>query len=83
MKLYIYLYQIYEENIIYNSQLKDSIFYDGTLCSSYDLNEHEAIDFNVKVFPLINEEVSTTCLIVDEHSEIIYMSPVSKVLLLK
>jgi hypothetical protein len=82
MKLYIYLYQIYDENVIYNSQLKEEIFYEGSLQKSFMLKEHESVKFNLKLYPLEGEEVSTTCLVVDSAGQVIYMSPISKVLIL-
>ena len=78
LKIYIYLYQIIDENMIYNNFLKDDIFYEGSLYDIIKLDGNESYNMNIKIFPLDNEEVSTTLLVIDSQSHIIYMSPTSK-----
>ena len=83
LKLYIYLYQVYEDNLIFNNHLDDNIFYEGSLYYQIkELKEFDMIRFNLKIFPNENEHISTTCLVVDSNNETVYMSPISKLLYL-
>lgn len=80
LKLYIYLYQIYDnDKLILNNQLSDQIFYEGSLTHDIkELNKTEKKITKLKLYPKPDEYISTTCLIVDPSNEIIYMSPISK-----
>ncbi len=64
--------------MIYNNLLKEDIFYEGSLYNCIKLDGNESYTMNLKLFPLDNEEVSTTLLVIDSQSHIIYMSPASK-----
>jgi hypothetical protein len=79
------LYQVFdEENIIFNNQLSDEIYYEGSLF--YNIKKLQGLQsqtFNLKLFPTKNEHISTTCLVVDQQNEIVYMSPISKSFYLK
>jgi hypothetical protein len=85
MKFYIYLYQVFDDdNLIFNNQLSDDVCYEGSLF--YQIKEFKGLDslnFNLKLFPIYNEHISTTCLVVDNDNKIIYMSPISKSFYLK
>lgn len=84
LKFYIYLYQVYEDNLIFNNQLSDDIFYEGSIY--YQIKEiapNEVKVFNLKLFPTEDEHISTTCLVVDTSNHIIYMSPISNSFYLK
>jgi hypothetical protein len=84
LKFFIYIYQIYEENLIYNSELKDDVFYEGCLENTIkELNSFDVNTFNVNLYPPENEQISTTCLIVDQSNQTIYMSPISQFFYLK
>jgi hypothetical protein len=85
LKFYIYLYQVYdEENIIFNNQLSDEICYEGSLFYPIrDFKGSEAVTYNLKLFPIPNEHISTTCLVVDQQNQTVYMSPISKSFYLK
>ncbi len=84
LKFYIYLYQVFEDNLIFNNQLNDDIFYEGSLFYNIkELNEMERIQYNLKLYPKENDHISTTCLVVDSLNHIIYMSPISKSFYLK
>jgi hypothetical protein len=80
--LFIYLYQIHGDNIIYNSELKKEIFYEGLLQRNFELGKYEEIKFYIKLYPLEQEEIFTNCLIVDANNSMVFMSPLSKSIIL-
>ena len=84
MKMYIYLYQIYgDDNYLYNATIRDTVLYDGTL--AVDVNElkcGDSFSYDMNVYPLEGESISTTCLLVDKENKYIYMCPLSKQFLL-
>jgi len=85
LKMKIYLFQTYEDKILFNSQLEDNIiFYEGSL-EHYiqEYNENEELNFSLTAYVTENEHIFTSCLIIDEHTQVIYMSPVSISLYIK
>ena len=84
LKFHIYLFQRPENNLIFNKQLNENIFYEGSLDHQIsDFNEKEAIFYKIKVFPQEMEHVFTCCLVIDINNHIIHMSPFSKTLYLE
>lgn len=78
MKFYIYLYQIAEENIFFNNNLPENIFYEGSLYHAIDklIPENSAI-FHIDLLASLSEEIFSTCLMVDTENRIVYLSPVT------
>ena len=78
MKLFVYLYQNYgDDNYLYNATIRESILYDGSL--SININElkvKETFSYDINVYPLTDETIWTTCLLVDKENKNIYMCPI-------
>ena len=67
-----------EDNVIYNNQLPDDFFYEGSLFYSIsEIKGQETLSFDLKLYSVENEHISTTCLVVDSYNGIVFMSPVS------
>ena len=78
MKFYIYLFQNYNDNLVFNSQINHEIFYEGSLDNHInELKSQENKIFNLKIYPCENEQLNTTCLISDMQNHVTYMSPTS------
>lgn len=68
-----------DDNIVFNNQLSDDVCYEGSLFYQMkEFREFETRNFNLKLYPVENEHLSTTCLVVDQNNHSIYMSPISK-----
>lgn len=84
LKFFIYLYQIYDDNLIFNNQLPDNIFYEGSL--NYQIKEikgNDTAEYNLKLYPDEGENILTTCLVIDLNNQIVYMSPITKYFYIK
>jgi hypothetical protein len=76
LKFYIYLYQLNEENIVFNHFLHSDIYYEGALSHEIQqMNSKSEIKFNIKLFPNEGEDIFTTCLLMDNENRILYISP--------
>ena len=70
---YIYLYQINEENIIFNNFLQEDIFYEGALSHEiFQMDSESEIKFNVKLYPNEEEDIFSTCLLIDNENRVIF-----------
>lgn len=80
MKMYLYLYQNYgDDNYLYNATIRDTVLYDGSLSANVnELKCGESFAYDINVYPLEGESISTTCLLVDKENKYIYMCPLSK-----
>ena len=80
MKLFLYLYQNYgDDNYLYNATIRESILYDGSLSINIDeLKVKETYSYDINVYPLTDETIWTTCLLVDKENKNIYMCPISR-----
>jgi hypothetical protein len=76
MTVYLYLYQLYDDNICFNNLLKEEVFYQGSLTHDIVLSANGSKTLNLKIFT--GEEIHTTLMVVDNHSHIAYMAPISK-----
>ena len=84
LKFHIYLFQRPENSMIFNNQLNENIFFEGSLDHQImDLKEKDAFCYKIKVFPQEMEHVFTSCLVIDVNNQIIHMSPFSKTLYLE
>lgn len=78
LKFYVYLYQIYEDNIIFNSMLSDEILYEGSLYYEIDkLLPESCLSFKLNLYAPCLEDIFSTCLLVDIDNKTIYLSPVT------
>lgn len=78
MKFFIYLYQICEESISFNSMLPENVFYEGSLFHEIEkLMPEKSVTFEVDLLASLSEEIFSTCLLVDSENKIIFLSPVT------
>ncbi len=79
LRLRIYLFQAYEDKILFNKEIDESIlFYEGSLehlIEEFSVNEE--INFGITVYPGLNEHIFSSCLIIDDTNQVVYMCPSS------
>lgn len=78
LQVNIYLFQVFEEEYVFNSKLK-GIFYEGSLYPVInDLKPFEEKVFWLKVYPIENETFNTTCLIIEKDKKTVHLCPISR-----
>lgn len=79
MRFYIYLYQIYENEIVFKTHLDQNIFYEGSLFYLIkEIKGMEVIEYQVNLYPPCNEMINTTSVLIDDTYKIIYLNTISK-----
>ena len=80
LKFQIYIYQNLsnnqEDNFIYNNLLGDKIYIEG--CTSLNINKlepNETFNYEINLYPLINEEFNVTCILLDKEKKEVYFCP--------
>ena len=80
LKFYIYIYQNLStnenDNYLFNNSLNDKIFVEG--CLSLNINSiepGEEFNYNIKVYPLNNEEFNVSCAVLDKEKKEVYFCP--------
>ena len=83
LKFIIYIYTIYENkddiNYVFNNNLDENIYIDGSLSIDIEnLKSNEIFNYDIKIFPIENYILYSTCLIINSYNEEIYLSPINK-----
>ena len=80
LKLYVYLYQKFGNGkFMFNHKLKENILYDGALNLNIPVMEGNGkFEYDVNVFPMKNDEIKTSCLVLDKDNKCVYMCPITK-----
>ena len=80
LKFQIYIYQNLsnnqEDNFIYNNLLEDKLYIEG--CLSLNINKlesNEIFNYEINIYPLINEEFNVTCILLDKEKKEVYFCP--------
>ena len=80
LKFQIYVYQNLsnnqEDNYIYNNLLEDKMYFEG--CLSLNINKlesNEIFNYEINLYPLINEEFNVTCILLDKEKKEVYFCP--------
>ena len=83
LKFIIYIYTIYENkddiNYVFNNNLDENIYIDGSLSIDIEnLKSNEIFNYDIKIYPIENYILYSTCLIINSYNEEIYLSPINK-----